>query len=92
MDRPIHHDAERRRFTTDVGGQDAYLVYRDLGGGRVDYVSTFVPPAARGRGIGARLARHALDWAAERGWKVVPSCWFVAKVMERVPGYERLRA
>ena len=92
MTRPIEHDEQRRRFVTDLDGEEAYLVYRRLDDDRVDFVSTFVPTAARGRGIGARLATFALDWAAEQDLEVVPSCWFVAEVMDRVPGYTRLRA
>ena len=92
MSRPIQHDTDSHRFTLDVDGQTAYLLYRELGEGVYDYASTFVPPAARGRGIGARIVHHALDHARDQGWKVVPTCWFVREAIERQPKYRPLVA
>jgi len=88
----VRHDEAARRFVIAAPGGDAVLLYEPLDQERVDFVSTFVPPALRGRNVGTRLVAAALDWARERGLKVVPSCWFVAEVMERVPGYADLRA
>ena len=92
MSREIQHEADSRRFALDVDGQTAYLLYRDLGDGVYEYASTFVPPTARGRGIGGRIVRHALDHAREQGWKVVPTCWFVREAIEREPEYRPLVA
>jgi predicted GNAT family acetyltransferase len=77
---PIHHD-EGRRFWLALDGEVAYLAYRFVDEGTVDYASTWTPHALRGRGLATRLARHALAWAGERGLTVIPSCWFVRKVI-----------
>ncbi len=45
-----------------------------------------------GRGLGARLARFALDDARRHGWRVVPRCPFVASYIERHPEYADLVA
>lgn len=45
-----------------VDGQDA---------GRVNLFQMWVAPASRGRGVAAALLDHALDWARERGTRVV---------------------
>ena len=37
-------------------------------GSHVATASFMVPAAARGRGVGTALCRHALDWARERGF------------------------
>jgi predicted GNAT family acetyltransferase len=73
---------EPGRFTLAVHGEVAYVAYRMLDDHTIDYVTTFVPPALRLRGIGYRLVEHALAYAAEHGFTVVPSCWFVRRVMD----------
>jgi predicted GNAT family acetyltransferase len=44
----------------------------------VDITHTFTPPAARGRGLAARLAAAAFAWAAARGAAVRPSCSYIS--------------
>jgi predicted GNAT family acetyltransferase len=78
---PIHHDPGRR-FWLEQDGEVAYLAYRFVDARTVDYASTWTPHVLRGRGIATRLAQHALAWARDEGLTVVPSCWFVRKVMD----------
>ncbi|HEV8631193.1 MAG TPA: GNAT family N-acetyltransferase [Thermoanaerobaculia bacterium] len=92
MSTEIAHDPDRRRFTHERDGQVSYLVYRQVDERTVDFVSTYTPPALRGRGIAARIVRQALEWADGQGYKVVPSCWFVAEYVERDPGWKRILA
>ena len=47
----------------------------------MDITSTVVDPAFGGRGLGARLVRHALDVARIRNLSVIPTCPFVPKVI-----------
>jgi len=81
-DAVIHHDPGRR-FWLEVDGEVAYLAYRIVDEHTVDYASTWTPHALRGRGLATRLTEHALAWARERQLRIIPSCWFVRKVMER---------
>jgi predicted GNAT family acetyltransferase len=77
---------EPGRFTLEVDGAVAYIAYRMLDDHTIEYASTFVPPALRLRGIGYRLVEHALAYAADQGFTVVPSCWFVRRVMDAARG------
>jgi predicted GNAT family acetyltransferase len=43
-------------------------------------------------GIGRSLVLHVLDRARERGLKVVPTCGFVATVIDENPEYQDLVA
>ena len=86
---PISHDSEAGRFTAELDGHIAYLDYKRRQDGRLDYHSTFVPEALRGRGIASRLVEHAVRHAADRGLKVVPTCPFVASWLERHPDLRR---
>lgn len=86
----IAHNAPLQRFEAcDQGLQRAYLSYvRE--GNRVLLEHTFVPEKLRGCGLAAQLARAALDEARQQGWKVIPRCGYVAKFIDRNPGYADL--
>jgi predicted GNAT family acetyltransferase len=51
-----------------------------------------VPPAARGGGIASQLTAHALTFARDGGYRVVPSCPFVAAYIQRHPEFRDLLA
>jgi uncharacterized protein len=85
----IEHDAGRRRFVISIrdGERSGFLDYRPLGDDVWDLTYTFVPRQDRGGGIGRDLVLHVLDRAREQGKKVVPTCGFVATVIEENPEY-----
>ena len=83
----IEHDESAHRFVLGRDGVESYLLYRPIDPLAMDFVSTWVHPLLRNSGVGARLVEHALDWAKERGLKIVPTCWFVAEYIERNPEY-----
>jgi predicted GNAT family acetyltransferase len=90
VDVNVRHDPERRRFVARVGDAHSILSYSFGEAGVVDFQSTYVATAARGRGVGEQLVRRALEWARDEGLTVIPSCWFVSTVVERHPEYEPL--
>ncbi len=91
----VVHDEERHRFVLarpgGLGGE-ATLDYAMIDDHTVDFQSTFVPTQLRGGNLGTVIVKAALDWARERGLKVVPSCWFVSNVMHRHGEYRDLLA
>lgn len=88
----IRHEPEARRFAADVAGATAFISYRELPNRVLDLDHTFVPTAARGGGIASQLTAHALRYAHEHGYSVVPSCRFVAAYITRNPQYRDLVA
>jgi predicted GNAT family acetyltransferase len=88
----IEHQSDARRFTAQVGGKTAYITYRELAPRLLELDHTFVPREFRGSGIASQLTVRALDYARERGCRVVPSCPFVSAYIERHPEYRDLRA
>lgn len=82
----IHHDRTNRQFETVVDGHRAYLAYVDLGKQTLDMYRTFVPDALRGRGVAAMLTKTALDFAANEGYTVIPSCSYVEWYIEQQRG------
>jgi predicted GNAT family acetyltransferase len=87
----IRHDEARQRFETTVDGQLCVVDYQ-LRGEVVWMTHTGVPQPVGGRGIAAELVRAALDWAAAQGYRVQPSCSYVAAYMRRHPQTQRLLA
>lgn len=88
----IRHDPAEQRFTVDLPHGAGYLIYRPAGPRTVEFLSTVVPPADRGRGAGEAIVLRALLWARDTGQAVVPTCPFVSWVVERHPEYAVLIA
>jgi uncharacterized protein len=88
----IRHEPEARRFATDVDGAVAFISYREAPGRVLDLDHTYVPPAARGSGIASRLTARALRFARDGGFRVVPSCPFVAAYIRGHAEYRDLLA
>ena len=86
-DTPIVLNEAARRFELAVDGHMAYLAFERFPGG-IAYVHTVVPQALEGRGIGSRLAKHALGYAAAQGLRVRPDCSFVRGYIDRHPDYQ----
>ncbi|AQZ95417.1 GNAT family N-acetyltransferase [Halopseudomonas phragmitis] len=80
---PIQHDPQAQQFYIVVDGAKAYLSYMDLGKKTLDIYRTFVPSILRRRGLAARLTAHALRYAEEGGYTVIPSCSYVEWYMDR---------
>lgn len=87
---PITHHEGTRRFELQAEGHTAYLEYAPIAGtpGALAFTHTIVPRALEGRGIGSRLVKHALDWAAAQQHKVRPDCSFVKVWIDRHPDYQ----
>ena len=76
-------------FETSVYGktprdpvQVEYRLHKSTGtseSATVDFTSTQVPSACRGKGIAEALVRHGLRWAQDQGYHIQASCWYVAK-------------
>jgi predicted GNAT family acetyltransferase len=87
----VTNDPATGRFEAHTPHGVAHLKYvaRD---DALDLVHTEVPQEAEGKGIGAALARAALDHARAQGMKVIPSCPFVRTFIKRHHEYADLVA
>ena len=78
---------ERKRFEVTVDGELAgFLVYRSRKG-LLALIHTEVEDRFKGRGLGGRLARFALEKARADGLAVLPFCPFVNEWLKRHPEY-----
>jgi predicted GNAT family acetyltransferase len=83
----IEHLPAYHRFVARLPEGDAVLTYRLTAAGLWDVRSTYVPPAARGRGTGGALVQAALAQARAENRQVIPTCWFVESWVAEHPQF-----
>jgi predicted GNAT family acetyltransferase len=80
----VRNDTAGSRFVAGPPGKEAELFYR-VRNGRLILVHTEVPIELEGHGIGGKLVGAAVDYAAEHGLVLVPSCPFAQSWLDRHP-------
>lgn len=78
----VQHFPSEQRFVVACEGDEAVLAYRlftNAGKAAIDFNSTYVPPAFRGKGLAEKLVRTGIKWAKELGYELHASCWYAAK-------------
>lgn len=87
---PAIHRPEAGQFVVGLREEEAVLTYHLEPSGAMNILSTVVPGAARGDGVGGQLVRAALEWAQETGRPVIPTCWFVGSWVAQHPEFQAL--
>ena len=77
-------NATTHRFELQVDGQVAFLDY-ERSDGVLTLIHTEVPEALRGRHIGERLVKGALDAGRAEGSRIVTVCPFVRAYLRKHP-------
>ena len=80
----VRNDTSRSQLVAGPPGKEAKLLYRERNG-RLILVHTEVPIDEEGHGIGGKLVSAAVDYAAEHGLVLVPSCPFAKSWLDRHP-------
>ncbi len=88
----VEHDSEARRFEVKLPAGTAVLSYAPRGDKVLELFSTYVPLESRGKGVAAALVEAALAYARAGGYRVIPSCWYVALWIRRHPEHADLLA
>lgn len=88
----IVHNEQTQRFELEKDGFTAYLSYEQVDNTTLDYQHTIVPEQLGGQGIGSQLVDFALKYAQQQQFKVIASCSFVARYIEKHPEYAPLMA
>src|SRR5258706_13232290 len=81
----VEHVPARHRFFVRLPEGQGELVYRRLHGTDLELLHTGVDAALRGRGVGGALAQAAFDFARAEGLRVLPTCPYVQRWLERHP-------
>lgn len=83
----VTRNDESHEYEISVNGERAGIAaYRDEPG-RILFTHTEIDPAFGGQGLGAILARAALDDAVSRGLTIVPYCPFIQAYLQKHPDF-----
>jgi hypothetical protein len=83
---PVLHNPERECFEIHLGGDLAVLEYQ-IERNTIYFLHTGVPVEYEGQGIASRLARAGLDFARQKGYRIVAQCSYVEAYLRRHPEY-----
>ena len=83
----VINDKQGSRFLLDVDGNEVYLLYAE-DKETIDLYSTHTPTSLRGQGLAAIVVAFAFEYAKENNLKVIPSCWYVRKFLEKHVEYQ----
>jgi uncharacterized protein len=81
----VEHDAAHHRFVVHLPDGDAELDYEMPDRNTINLRHTEVPESERGHGVADLLAREALTYARAQGLRVIPTCRFVRRWLDRHP-------
>lgn len=90
MELEILHDKEKQKFYSINSGQESYLRYRMVDDRRIHFLTTFVPPSQRGKGIAQKVVEAGLEFARENHYVVSTSCWYVEDFLDKSDKYKNL--
>jgi uncharacterized protein len=85
----VVHNEKAHRFEMEINGLRSILAYRRFPD-RIHFIHTEVPAPLEGRGLAAKLARTALDFARANHLRVVPVCAYVVDFMRKHSEYQDL--
>ncbi|HLP56166.1 MAG TPA: GNAT family N-acetyltransferase [Fluviicola sp.] len=77
-----------RFYIEQEGRRVAMMTYVWSGNDRIIIDHTEVDPVLRGKNAGKQLVAKAVEFARERGIKIVPLCPFAKSVFDKVPEYQ----
>ena len=83
METIITHDEENKKFVTTIDGYEAVLEYKIADEKTINFYRTYVPGELRGRGIAGKLTNKGIEYAMEKGLKVIPGCSYVASFFKK---------
>jgi predicted GNAT family acetyltransferase len=78
----VINDIQGSRFLLDVKGKEVYVLYAE-DKETLDLYSTYTPSKLRGQGLSEKVVFAAVEYSKQKKLKVVPSCWYVRKFIEK---------
>jgi len=83
----VIHNAKESRFEVTIDGKTAQVAYMQAGK-NVIFPHTEVPIEFEGQGIASKIAKTALDWAVDNGYKIQALCPFISAYIKRHAEYQ----
>lgn len=83
----VINDKQGSRFVMNIGEHEIYVLYSE-DKESLDLYSTYTPPQLRGQRLAEKVVHAAFNYAKEKNLKVIPSCWYVRKFLDKHPEYQ----
>jgi hypothetical protein len=83
----LEDNGTKGRYLARIDGspEPAVLTYSRVNPSLIIVDHTEIPDSLRGRGVGAALARHVVDEARVRQFRIIPLCPFFNAQLARYP-------
>jgi uncharacterized protein len=91
MQMEIKQEEQKKKgsfFIDEEGERVAELQYFHSAEGQITIYHTEVDEKLRGKGIGEDLVGRAVEFAREKGLKIVATCPYAHKVIMKTPAYK----
>jgi len=76
------------RFFLEEDGQEiAFMTYVFAGDDKFIIDHTVVNPDQEGKGLGKKLVKAGVEFAREKGYKIIPLCPYAKSVIEKTTEY-----
>ena len=85
----VKNNTEANRFEIQLGDQLAMAEYM-IAGKNIIFSHTEVPPEYEGKGVANKLAKVALDYARDEGYRVQALCPFIALYVRKHEEYQSI--
>jgi uncharacterized protein len=85
----VKNNTEAKRFEIQLGDQLAMAEYM-IAGKNIIFSHTEVPPEYEGQGVANKLAKVALDYARDEGYRVQALCPFIALYVRKHEEYQSI--
>lgn len=83
----VANNTEKSRFEVQVAADLAMIEY-EIVGTTIIFTHTEVPTAFEGMGIANKMAKVALNFARDNGYRIQPACPFIAAYIRRHKEYQ----
>jgi len=78
-----------KQLELNIDGYAAFIKYK-ISGDRLFLIHTEAPIELQGKGAGSAIVEKAMEYAGDKGYKIVPLCPFVRAYLKRHPEWNDL--
>ena len=76
-------------FYIDINGKhEAMMTFVFAGNDKIIIDHTEIHPGNEGKGLGKLMVAKAVEYAREKGIKIIPLCPFAKKVIDKTPEFQ----
>ena len=86
---PLAVNEQDQRFEVSVDGKKGFINF-ERSGNTLNLIHTEVDPDLEGEGVASALVKKTLTYIDENGLKMIPTCGYIRKYLQKHPEWQRL--